>query len=121
MKSIPENLTENGLFRLCVVMGAVGLLAVYGSSMYITLEPVQIREIQESWTGRTVLIQGEIQNLSTSSGNSFFDISQGDNTIMAVDFDSSRDYSEGEANITGHIDIYEGELEVIVDRVEQSS
>lgn len=93
---------------------------MYASSLYIQLEKTEIGEIEKSWSGRNVKISGEITSFSESGGHVFMDVKDSTGEIMVADFDSDFKAEEGEkVNVTGHVAIYKGKLEIIAKEVEK--
>lgn len=87
--------------------------------MYINIEPVDISDIEKSWSGKSLMVQGEIAEVRTSSGHLFFNLKQGKDSIKVVKFDSQSSYSNGDrVNVTGHVEIYKGELEIVAKEIE---
>jgi exonuclease VII large subunit len=114
-------LTETEVFRICVILAIVGLGAVYGSSIYLELDQTNVSKIDKSWTGRNVKVSGEVTEYSRSSGNIFFDLQDGNDTIKVVMFDTSRSLKDGDrVNVTGHVSIYQQEVEVIAREIQRS-
>lgn len=102
------------LYRLSVFFAVIGLTLMYGSSLYLDIEKVDIGDIESSWTGKNVKISGEITSYTKSDGNVFMDVNDTTGTILVVIFDTGKTFSEGEkVNVTGHVELYEGQLEII--------
>ncbi len=101
-------------YKVSVFLAVAGLTVMYASSLYLSIDRVDIGEIQRSWTGKNVKISGEVTRFSKSGDTRFIDLNDTTGEILVVDFDSSVQLEEGDqANITGHVAIYEGQLEVI--------
>ena len=108
------------LYKISIFLSVIGLTAMYAGSIYINLDTVDIGEIDRSWSGKTVKIQGEAVTASKSSGHLFMDVNDSTGQIMVVNFDSQTSVSKGDRlNVTGHVALYEGTLEVIVDEIEK--
>lgn len=107
------------LYKACVFLSVIGLTLMYASSLYMGIEKVDIGEIDRTWTGKNVRISGEVVELGSSGDIKFIDIQDPTGTILLVDFDSTVDIQEGDRiNATGHVSVYEGELEVIAQEIE---
>lgn len=107
-------------YKISVFLSVIGLTLMYGASLYIQLDTVDIGEIEESWVGKTLKIEGEAVNVSSSGGHLFMDVRDNTGSILVVNFDSATSVKEGEkVNITGHVALYEGELEVIAKEIEK--
>lgn len=106
------------IYKASVFLAVVGLTLMYFSSLYLQLEKVDIGQIEKSWSGKNVKIQGNVTDFSRSSGHAFIDLQDDTGEMMVVDFDSDLKLEEGESiAVTGHVSIYRGQLEVIADEV----
>lgn len=106
------------LYRASVFFAVIGLTLIYFSSLYLQLEQVNIGDIERSWSGKNVKIEGNVTDFSRSSGHAFMDLKDSTGEIMVVDFDSDLKLEEGDrVTVTGHVEIYKGQLEVIADKV----
>ncbi len=102
------------LYKASVFMAVIGLTLMYASSLYLSIERVDIGEIEKSWSGKNVRIAGSVVDFSRSGETAFIELKDRTGQILVVDFDSSIELEEDEdINVTGHVSIYEGELEVI--------
>lgn len=108
------------VYSICVFIALAGLTLMYFSSLYISLEQVDIEEIDRSWIGKNVKISGNVTEFRKSSGHAFFDVNDSTGEILVVDFESSLELEQGDTvNVTGHVEQYEGELEVIAREVQK--
>lgn len=108
------------IYRASIFFAVIGLTLMYFSSLYMSLDHVEIGEIEKSWSGKNVKIGGEVTSFSTSSGNSFFSLNDSTGEIQVVDFDSELSLEEDEkVNVTGRVAIYKGQLEVIAGSVQK--
>ncbi len=102
------------LYKASVFMAVTGLTLMYASSLYLDIERVDIGEIEKSWSGKNVRVSGSVVDFSRSGDTAFIELEDDTGQILVVDFDSSIELEEEErVNVTGHVSIYEGELEVI--------
>lgn len=99
------------------------MLAVVGLGMlHITSETVKpkepaLSEIDSSWAGEPVLVEGEVSSKYFSGGNLFLDL--GRRNLTAVQFDTEDRFEEGdEVAVEGTVRIYQGEVEIIADSIE---
>lgn len=108
-------------YKLSVFLAFVGLTAMYASSLYLDVEHVNIGDIEESWTGRNVKVSGEVTGFTRSGGHAFIDLNDSTGEILVVDFDSElEEVEKGEhLNVTGHVSLYEGELEIVAKEVQK--
>jgi len=111
---------KKDLYKVSVFLSVLGLVLMYASSLYISIEKVDVRDIEESWNGKNVRLSGEIEGYSNTSGHIFFDLNDSTDTIKVADFDSTNYGIESgdTVNITGHVTMYKGELEVISKEIE---
>ncbi len=106
-------------YKASVFFAVIGLTLMYAASLYIGVEETDIGEIDREWNGRNVKISGEVTSFSRSSGHAFFDVNDSTGEILVADFDSGLSLEKGDAvNVTGHVSVYEGKLEVIAKDVE---
>lgn len=109
-------------YRLSVFLAVIGLTLIYFSSLYLSLEEVDIGEIERDWSGRNVEIKGNVTGFTKSSGHAFIDVEDSTGEILVVDFDSDLELERGETvTVTGHVEIYEGKLEIVAKEVEARS
>ncbi|MFB6190857.1 MAG: exodeoxyribonuclease VII large subunit, partial [Candidatus Nanohaloarchaea archaeon] len=102
------------VYKASVFFAVIGLTLMYFASLYISLEHVEIGEIEKSWSGKNVKISGEVTSFSRSSGHAFFQVNDSTGEIQVVDFDSQLQLREGEdVNVTGRVALYRGQLEII--------
>lgn len=91
---------------------------MYGASVHIQIQEVNIGEIKSSWQGKNVIAEGKAVNVTRSGGHLFFDLTEKKNSILVVDFNSNTDLEEGDTvEATGKVEVYEGELEIIAEEL----
>lgn len=106
-------------YRISVFLAVIGLTLIYFSSLYLSLEKVAIGDIKKSWSGRNVKVEGNVTSFSKSSGHAFIDVEDSTGEILVVDFDSDLKLERGDTvTVTGHVEIYEGTLEIVAKEVE---
>lgn len=86
---------------------------IHISQSYITPEKVGIESIDETDLGNSVTVEGNV-SLEHSTGNAdFLKIRDATGSIRAVDFEQ-RSIPE-KASVSGYVDVYEGELQIVVE------
>ncbi|MFB6189981.1 MAG: exodeoxyribonuclease VII large subunit [Candidatus Nanohaloarchaea archaeon] len=106
------------VYRASIFFAVIGLTLMYFSSLYMSLDHVEVGEIEKSWSGKNVKIGGEVTSFSTSSGHSFFQVNDSTGEIQVVKFDSKLALERGdEVNVTGQVSLYRGQLEIIAKEV----
>ncbi len=112
---------EKTVYKISVFLALIGLTLMYASSLYIEVEETEIGKIEKSWTGRNVKINGNVTSFTKSGGHAFMDVEDVTGKIKVADFDSEISLSEGEnIEVTGNVELYKGELEVIAQEIETS-
>lgn len=110
------------LYKISIFLSVIGLTLMYASSLYLQLDNVEIGQIEKSWTGKTLKVTGTAENVTKSGGNLFMDVKDSTGSILVVEFDSKSSVKEGDAvNVTGHVALYEGKLEIIAKEVKTVS
>ncbi len=111
---------RKNVYRISVFLAAIGLVLIYFSSLYLTIDQVRIGDIDRSWSGKNVKISGNVTSFSTSSGHAFIDVEDSSGEILVVDFDSDLELERADTvNVTGHVSVYKGTLEVIAKEVQK--
>lgn len=94
---------------------------MYGASLYITVEEVDIGEIEKSWTGKNVIAVGNVTDYSRSGGHVFMTVKDRTGSIKVVNFDSEGGWKKGDrVKVLGHVEVYHGQLEIIAKEIEQT-
>ena len=110
----------NDIYRICILIGALGIALIYGSSIYIEPEKVNISEIEPSWSGKRVVISGEATGVSKVNESLFFDLNDSTGEVMVADFDSESKIEDGkEVRVQGRVTMYRGKLEIVAERIEK--
>lgn len=110
-----RNITESDILRICIILAIIGLAIIHFSQSYMSPEHVKIEEIDETWIGNTVTVDASTSSYSQVSGAAFFQLEDSTGTIQAVDFENRSIPSEAE--FTGHIDIYESDLQIVITEI----
>ncbi len=103
------------LERLALLTALAGITTIFVASAALTPDKVDVGEVDEGIIGEAVRVEGVVRDYSRNSGTGFFKIEAGGETVKGVNFDSALGVEEGEKYVfTGRVDVYRGELEVIV-------
>lgn len=109
------------LYKISIFLSVIGLTLMYASSQYLEPEKAEIGEIDESWTGKTLRINGEAANVTRTENHLFMDLEDSAGSIMVVQFDSQTSVDEGEElEVSGHVELYEGELEIVAREISKN-
>lgn len=107
-------------YKISAALAIIGLTLMYASSIYIQIEEVDAAEIKSSWQGKNVVAEGEAVNVTRSDEHLFFDLKDETGSILVVDFNSRTSLSRGEeVEVTGKVEVYEGELEIIAEELQK--
>lgn len=107
-----------GLHRLSLLLVLAGLVTIYGSTLVFSPESVDIDDIGNADIGSSVEVAGTVRDLSKKDDVVFFDLEGEKASIRSVYFGSYLGVEEGEEyTFQGRIEIYQGELELVVDKV----
>ena len=79
-----------------------------------TPQAIDIGSIDASDIGAKVKVTGNISSIFSSEEASFYSIKDGKDSIEAVAFNSMPDI-QGFSTVTGRVDLYQGELQLIID------
>lgn len=109
------------LYKISVFLSVIGLTLMYASSLYLEPGKVEINQIDESQTGEILEIEGAAVNVTNTGDNLFMDLKDSTGSIMVVNFDSQTSVNEGESlNVIGHVELYEGKLEIIAREIKKN-
>ena len=111
---------EKTLFKIALICSLVGIIALYFISEKISINEVSIDKINEIDVGKSVKITGRVEKVSDSGKVMFLEVGQEKiETIPVLLFkDSAVSLKKGDyVEITGTVENYEGEREVIANRV----
>lgn len=107
-------------YKICVFLAIIGLGIMYASSLYISPEKAIISEIDKSWSGKNVEISGKVISFSSSGKNIFMRLNDSTGDIKVVQFESEFSAKKGEkVNVTGTVELYQGELEIIAEEIQR--
>jgi len=116
---LPHKLKMEFLTKISLTVSIIGILALYLLSFNVNFNQTSINTITPDDIGRSVKVCGTVENKFTSdNGHVFFSVNDG-STIRIVAFNStsSGNFSWNSVCVTGRIDIYNRELEVITQEV----
>ena len=108
------------VFRICIILGIVGLTLIYASSVYIEPENVEVSEVKPQWNGKQVTVNGTVKQPFKTKGNLFFTLEDSTGTVKVAEFGSNRTLMpETAINVTGRVTLYRGNLEIIASSIEK--
>ena len=108
------------VYRISVTLSAIGLSIMFFTEPMVSPAEHEVEELDESMTGEHIKLTGEVVNFNTGSGHLFLDISDGTGEINVVEFDSETWIdTDREVTVQGYVDIYEGDLQIIAESLEQ--
>lgn len=112
---------EKRIYRISAALAIIGIFLIYASSLYLEIEQNQIGNIERSWAGKNVMVTGNITQYSESGSHAFLEVEDSTGSIKIVNFDFEKRFEEGDrVNVTGHVELYKGQLEIIVKEIELS-
>lgn len=111
---------EKPLLYFSLTISLTGLLSLFLIASNINFDATPIGEISKDDTGRGLKACGSIEDKFTSSENhTFFTLVDKSGEIEIVVFSSTRAaVGTGQVCVTGKVDLYEGDLEIIAKEVE---
>ncbi|MDY6769939.1 MAG: OB-fold nucleic acid binding domain-containing protein [Candidatus Nanohaloarchaea archaeon] len=106
------------LTRLSLLAALTGLGLMYTASAAFEPRTARPAGIARGDIGSTVRVRGTVTDVERTDEAVFFTVSGKSGDIRAVSFSDRPDLAAGEAYaVTGRVDIYQGELELIVENV----
>ena len=113
---------ERLLLRISLLVSIIGLVALFLIANSIVFEKVLIEDIMPDDIGRGIKACGEVENKFTSKkGHTFFDLNDESGGIKVVVFNSTQTEDPGNnICVTGRVDLYKGEIEIIADVIENA-
>lgn len=108
---------------VAISLTLLGLITLYAASTVFTSPSIALEDISYTHTGDVIRTNGVVTSYRYTSDAQFMTLKQDDARISAVSFDSTPlDLAENERyRVTGRVDVYHGDLELIVHDVEQLS
>lgn len=111
------------LDRISLLLAVCGLAVVYTASAVYTPPNVDVRALDESYLGETILVTGTVSSHTVHDGTQFITIKDGEERLSVVYFgNKDLDITAGGAyTMEGDVDVYEGELQIILRNIEPKS
>lgn len=97
-----------------IFLASIGLLLL-GLSAGQMPENTDIGSIEASDIGEKVTVEGNITSAYSTDSASFIELKDSTGKISAVSF-SGKGFSASSALLVGRIDMYEGELQIVIDQ-----
>jgi RecJ-like exonuclease len=111
-----RNITEKDIYRACIVLSIIGLGIIHVSHSYLEYQEVKVEEIDRTWLGNSVRVEGEIVSRTEVDGAKFMELRDSTDTISIVDFEMRNATSQ--ASISGYVDVYQGDLQIVAEEIE---
>ena len=124
------NLKTNSLILICLLTSVIGLVLIYIAAINLEPQQIELKDITYELVGRSVVTKGKIvYRRSHDAGHLFLTISDDDTKIAVPLFAgylnilkegglTEDDFQEGvKISVSGLIDEYQGQLQVIPRRV----
>lgn len=106
--------------RLCLLVSIAGLGMMYAAGEFLEPERVGIGEVSESDVGETLVVEGTISGFYSTDSASFFTLEDDSGSVSVTDFDSRR-FDNGERiNVSGQVDLYQGDLQIVASEIERT-
>lgn len=111
---------EKTLMKISFFLSIAGIISLFFIINIGELPSISIGDISPEYTGRGIKVCGEVQNKFTSKkGHTFFDLKDESGEVKVVVFNNTKaNVSDSFICVIGIVDVYEGEQEIIVKRVE---
>lgn len=107
--------------RICLLVSLIGLSIMYASGEFLEPEKTDIGDISESDVGDTLVVEGTVSGFYSTDSASFFTLEDDSGSISVTDFDS-RKFDNGEKiNISGQVDLYQGDLQIVASEIREDS
>lgn len=115
-------MNDTSLAKLSFLIVVIGIIVLYFISQALEPEEVSISQIDESFIGSAVSVEGLTKNVKITE-HVFFDLCDSEACINVVVFESDarrapniyklQDLSP--LRVSGRVDLYKGELEIMAD------
>lgn len=112
-----KNITESDILRICILLSIIGLGIIHISQSFIEPDSVDIGQIDKTWIGNSVSIEGNISSVSKFNETVFIEVLDDSGKITVVDFDGGNYSRDDRVKVTGYVEIYQNELEIIPDEI----
>ncbi|MFA5142382.1 MAG: hypothetical protein WC471_05425 [Candidatus Woesearchaeota archaeon] len=110
---------EKTLLKLAVVSSIIGLIILFVMSSFTQLDNTDISKLTSLDVDKTLKVTGIITKISQTEQTTMLEIAQ-HNRMPVLIFDTNLTLNKGdEVEIIGKAQDYNGELELIADRIER--
>ncbi len=107
---------------VALLASIIGIALLFAASEAIEPKEMKIREIRPEYEGLQAKINAKIESFSQRQGIAFMQLYDGTGKIKAIAFEAEK-FPELEkgmlASLEGKIQIYKGELELVVEKVKE--
>jgi RecJ-like exonuclease len=111
-----KNITQKDIYKACIVLSIIGLGIIHISHSYLEYQEVKIEEIDRTWLGNSVRVEGEIVSRTEVDGAKFMELKDSTDTVNIVDFEMRN--TSDQASISGYVDVYQGDLQIVAEEIE---
>ncbi len=123
-------MNEKVLLKISLTGSILSLIVLYIVVLQITPIPVNISEIKNNWTGKTVNVTGYVTDLRKYKDHLFFNLESNESKIKVViwnnilqqmeikGIDISKIENGKKLEIIGRVELYKGSLEIVPSRGE---
>jgi hypothetical protein len=101
--------------RIAVLFSIVGIALLFVLSKFITIEPIKITDIDGTFVGKTVFINGTITKATISERTIFY---VDNSSIPLIIFSKVDLFKNTDVLITGRVDEYNDGIQIVVDKIE---
>lgn len=115
---------DKNLLRISILTSIIGLISLFFITSFTQAQTIRISDIDDSYIGKTVSVQGEITSIFNAKGHYFISLKDGQ-TIKVVIFSNNADklnvhsLEKGDKiDVLGKVDKYKGELEILPKDIE---
>lgn len=115
------NADKKTLLSISILFSVIGILLIYYASTRFEPEVVKISDISKGMMGETVRIRGKVIEADHHKKTLFMRLKDPSGEINAVKFDcEEKNLENKEIELLGEINLYEGDLEIIVENIKES-
>lgn len=109
------------IFKIALMAALIGILALFLISEKVKPEAKRVCGVDREMEGKLVSVSGVIDEVyGLSNGGSSFNLYEGECSLKVVFFNEGLFVKKGGGvKVTGIIQSYRGELELVADRVEE--
>lgn len=111
---------EQMLLKISLLISLAGLVSLFWIASNPDFDATPVGSITPDDVGRAIKACGDIEDKFTSkNGHVFFQLNDGSGKIKVVVFNSTKiTVGEESSCVTGRVDVYKGEIEIIANVVE---